>query len=223
MMRIVVIVLLAANALFFMWSQGWLDAVTGLPAQAGREPQRLAAQQHPERIQPLAASAVAALTRRSCLELGPLDGDTALANAQTALRGLGIAELQTRSTQQAGEWAVATIRLADPEFRARKEATYKQLRLSYDLLEGMPAEQPSFVFTRHASKDAAEAQIEAFGKRGMKGLRVLALKPAQARHTLVFQADGLQTERLKASKDAALAAVIKACAAAPAASGASAG
>jgi hypothetical protein len=87
----------------------------------------------------------------------------------------------------------------------------------------MPAEQPSFVFTRHASKDAAEAQIEAFGKRGMKGLRVLALKPAQARHTLVFQADGLQTERLKASKDAALAAVLKACTAAPAASGASAG
>ena len=85
-MRVVVLVLLAVNALFFVWSRGWLDAVTGLSAQGGREPQRLAAQQHPERIQPLAASAVAALAQRSCLELGPLDGDTALAAAQAAIR-----------------------------------------------------------------------------------------------------------------------------------------
>ncbi|MFX7853817.1 hypothetical protein ABTK08_19905, partial [Acinetobacter baumannii] len=77
-MRVVVVLLLAANLLLFTWSRGWLYAVTGLPAEAGREPQRLAAQQHPERIQPLAASAVAALTQTSCLELGPLDGDAAL-------------------------------------------------------------------------------------------------------------------------------------------------
>lgn len=78
-MRVLVVVLLAANALFFIWSRGWLDAVTGLPAEGLREPQRLTSQQHPERIQPLAASAVAALAQRSCLELGPLDGDAALA------------------------------------------------------------------------------------------------------------------------------------------------
>ncbi|WP_394468857.1 hypothetical protein [Roseateles sp. DC23W] len=221
-MRVLVIVLLAINALFFIWSKGWLDTVSGLPAHAGREPQRLAAEQHPERIQPLAASAVAALSRRNCLELGPLDGDTALAAAQTVLRAMG-AESQTRSSEQAGEWVVATIRLADPDFRARKEATYKQMRLPFELLEGMPAENPTFVMSRHASEAEAAAQLEAFGKRGLKGLRVLALKPAQSRHTLVIQADGLLANRLKASKDPALAAGFKACAAAPAASAASAG
>lgn len=221
-MRVVVIVLLAVNALFFAWSRGWLDTVTGLPAHSGREPHRLAAQQHPERIQPLAASAVAALAQKSCLELGPLEGDAALAAAQAALRAVGAAETQLRSSEQAGVWVVATIKLADPDFRARKEATYRQLRLSIEPLEGLPAEQPAYVLSRHTSQAAAEAQIEAFGKRGLKGLRVLALKPALTRHTLVLpQADGLLSARLKASKDAALAAGFKACSAAPAASAAS--
>jgi len=221
-MRVLVLVLLAVNALFFVWSRGWLDAVTGLPANGTREPQRIAAQQHPERIQPLAASAVAALAQRSCLELGPLEGDAALAAAQAALKTAG-AEAQVRSSEQAGVWVVATIKLADPEFRARKEATYKGLKLAFEPLEGLPAEQPAFVLSRHASQAEANAQAEAFDKRGLKGLRVLALKAPQAHHSLVLQADGLLAAKLKASKDPALAAGFKACTAtAPAASAASA-
>jgi hypothetical protein len=221
-MRVVVIVLLAVNALFFIWSRGWLDAVTGLPAQGGREPQRVAAQQHPERITPLAASSVAALAQKSCLELGPLDGDAALAAAQTALKTAGAADAQVRSSEQAGVWVVATIKLADPEFRARKEATYKGLRINFEPLEGLPAEQPAFVLSRHASPAEANAQAESFDRRGLKGLRVLALKAASTRHTLVLpQADGLLAGRLKASKDAAFAAGFRACSAASAASAAS--
>jgi hypothetical protein len=227
LMRVVVLALLAINALFFIWSRGWLDAVTGLPAQSGREPQRVAAQQHPERIQPLAASAVAALARRSCLELGPLEGDAALTAAQAALRSAGVAPAatQVRSSEQPGVWVVATIRLADPDFRARKEATYRQLRLPIEPLEGLPAENPSYVLSRHASSAEAEAQLEAFGRRGLKGLRVLALQPAQNRYTVVVpQADGLLASRLKASRAPALAAGFRACsAAAPAASAAASG
>lgn len=225
-MRVVVLVLLAVNALFFVWSRGWLDAVTGLPAQGGREPQRLAAQQHPERIQPLAASAVAALAQRSCLELGPLDGDAALAAAQAALRSAGGAgvEAQVRSSELPGVWVVATIKLGDPDFRARKEATYRQMRLKYEPLEGLPAEQPAFVLSRHDSQAEATAEIAALDRRGLKGLRVLALKPPQTRHVLVLpQADGLLAGRLKASRDAALAGGFRACSAAPAAASAASG
>jgi hypothetical protein len=220
-MRVLVIVLLAVNGLFFAWSRGWLDTVTGLPVEGGREPQRLAAQQHPERIQPLAASAVAALSQRSCLELGPLDGDAALAAAQAALRATG-AEPQVRSSELPGVWGVATIRLADPDFRARKEATYRQLKLAFEPLEGLPAEQPAFVLSRHASQAEAAAALAALDKRGLKGLRVLALKAPQSRHSLVLaQADGLLAAKLKASRDPALAAGFKTCSAAPAASAAS--
>lgn len=220
-MRILVVVLLAANALFFAWSRGWLDTVTGLPAEGSREPQRLANQQHPERIQPLAASAAAALAQRSCLELGPLEGDAALSAAQAALKALGT-EAQVRSTEQAGVWVVATIKLADPEFRARKEATYKQLKLAYEPLEGLPAEQPAFVLGKHASQAEANADVAALDKRGLKGLRVLQTKPPLTRHTLIVpQADGLLAGKLKVSKDAALTPGFKTCSAAAAASAAS--
>jgi len=220
-MRVLVIVLLAVNGLFFAWSRGWLDTVTGLPVDGGREPQRLAAQQHPERIQPLAASAVAALSQRSCLELGPLDGDAALAAALAALRATGT-EPQVRSSELPGVWGVATIKLADPDFRARKEATYRQLKLAFEPLEGLPAEQPAFVLSRHPSQAEAAAALAALDRRGLKGLRVLALKAPQSRHSLVLaQADGLLAAKLKASRDPALAAGFKACSAAPAASAAS--
>jgi hypothetical protein len=216
---LLVLVLLAANALFFVWSQGWLDALTGLPAHGGLEPQRLAAQQHPERIQPLGGGAVAALNQRSCLELGPLDGEAALAAAQAAVRGAGV-EAEVRKSEQPGVWVVATIKLADAEFRARKEATYKQLKLSYEPLEGLPAEQPAFVLGRHASQAEAEAALAALDRRGLKGLRVLALQPARAQASLVIpQADGLVVGKLKVLKDPALGAGFKACSAAASAAG----
>lgn len=220
-MRVLVLVLLVANALFFGWSRGWLDAVTGLPVDAGREPQRLAAQQHPERIQPLAASAVTALAQKTCLELGPLEGDAALAAAQAALHSAvpGL-EWQTRSAEQGGVWVVATIKLADPDFRARKEATYKQLRIAFEPLEGLPAEQPAFVLSRHASQAEAEAAMAAMDKRGLKGLRVLALASPKRQHSLVIpQADGLVAGKLRALKDPALGAGFRACSAAASAAG----
>ena len=223
-LRVLVVLLLILNVLFFSWSRGWLDFALynrEYRAHSQREPWRLEKQEHPERVQPLAASAAAALAQRSCLELGPLEGDAALASAQAALRGLG-AEAQVRTTDVPGVWVVATIRLADPDFRARKEATYKQLKLAFEPLEGLPAEQPAFVLGRHASQAAAQAEAASFEKRGLKGLRVLALKAPQTRHLLTIpQADGLLAGRLKSAKDAALPGGFHACSASAASSSAS--
>ncbi|RZJ07836.1 MAG: hypothetical protein EOP39_15365 [Rubrivivax sp.] len=225
MMRVLVIVLLAINAVFFAWSRGWLDTVTGLPAESGREPHRLAAQQNPERIQPLGASSVAALAQKSCLELGPIDGDAALAATQAALKAAGAhaSDVQVQSSEQPGVWVVATIKLADADFRARKEETYRRMRLNFEPLEGLPAEQPAFVLGRYPSQQEATAEAAALDRRGLKGLRVLTLKEPVTRHRLVLsQADGLLATKLKSSKDPALAAGFKACSAPSAASAASA-
>lgn len=59
MLRALVVVLILANMGFFAWRQGWLGAPLS-DAHAGREPQRLKAQVHPERLvvePPPAASA----------------------------------------------------------------------------------------------------------------------------------------------------------------------
>jgi hypothetical protein len=59
MLRWTVLALLALNLLFFGWTRGWLDGLTGLPARGDREPQRLAQQVHPERITLTAPGAAA--------------------------------------------------------------------------------------------------------------------------------------------------------------------
>ena len=55
MLRTLVIALLLANAAFFAWTQGWLDAVVDSAAHAEREPQRLGQQVHPEAVRLLPA------------------------------------------------------------------------------------------------------------------------------------------------------------------------
>ena len=53
---------------------------------------------------------------------------------------------------------------------------------------------------QNASAAEAQAELAALDKRGLKGLRVLALRAASSRHTLVVpQADGGLAGKLKLS------------------------
>ncbi len=229
MLRALVLMLVLLNALFFAWTQGWLDQVIGIKSIGDREPERVAKQLHPERITLLSPQAAAALQTRSCLELGPLPGDNALAEAQAVLQraGLTATDWQTQSSEQAGVWAVASIRLPSKDFQARKEETYKKMRIAFEYLSGPPEELPTMVLSRHASEKAAAAALDALTQRQLKGLRVMQLQAPQKRHSLTIpKADSAQTAKLLGlAKEPALHGGFKACvaqAAGPAASGASA-
>lgn len=78
---------IAANGLFFGYTQGWFDGLFGLDSTGDREPERLQAQVRPESVLllPLPASGPAAARAPRCLEAGPFTaGD--LASAEAALR-----------------------------------------------------------------------------------------------------------------------------------------
>ena len=200
MRRALVIGLMVLNALFYGWTQGWLDNVVGIKAQGDREPERLTRQIHPEQVVVLPAelpassssSAVGAAPALACLSLGPLDGDTALASATQALTQAGIAPSQWRDlvSEQPGvmqtTWAVATIRMPSKDFQARKEATYKSMKIDFEPLSSPPSELPTLVLSRHPTESAATAALEALSQRALKGLRVLALQTPAQRHRLVF-------------------------------------
>lgn len=199
MLRALVLALLVLNALFFGWSQGWLDRVVGIKAGGDREPERLAKQVKPERISLLSPQAASALQTRSCLALGPLNGDAALAEAQAALQraGFGAGDWQVQTAEQAGVWAVASIRLPSKDFQARKEETYKKMKIAFEHLSGPPEELPTLVLSRHASDKAAQAALEALSQRALKGLRVLQLQAPLTRHSLsIPKADGTQQAKL---------------------------
>jgi len=212
-MRILLLALVLLNALFFGWTRGWLDEVVGLKARGDREPERMASQLHPERLRLLGPQAMAALQKRVCLSLGPLDGDAALQAALIALEKAGVpaSARSVQSSELPGVWAVASIRLPNKDFQARKEETYKKMRIAFEYLQSPPEEMPTMLLSRHPSEKAAEAALEAFSQRALKGLRVLQLQAPGKQHNLVIaQADGALQARLAGSG-------YKACAAAPAA------
>ena len=142
MLRALLALLLILNALFFSWTRGWLDGVVGVKATGDREPQRLAAQQTPERIELLSAQAAKSLQQRACVELGPLEGDAALLAAQTVLASAGVpaSEWQALHNEQVGIWAVTTTRFASKDLQTRKEEVLKKAKISYEPLSGVPAE-----------------------------------------------------------------------------------
>jgi len=215
MMRTIVLALLAANALFFGWSQGWLDRITGVRADGGREPQRLEQQLNAQKVQLLGSEAQAALHKTACLALGPYADAESLRMAQTGLVKAGVPANLIEPRQQAtpGVWAVATIRLASPDFRARKEETYRKMHIDFELLKGRPDEDPTLILSRHDTEKAAQAALAQLDARALKGLRVLSLQPAGTRTELIIdKADGLLQARLRNLRDAALAAKVHECA-----------
>lgn len=70
MLRTLIVAVLLANLLFFAWTRGWLDSVTGARATGDREPERLQRQIHPESIRILPAAAAAASSAASALAQG---------------------------------------------------------------------------------------------------------------------------------------------------------
>lgn len=50
MLRLIVVLLVMANAAFYAWHRGWLDTVLGVPNQSQRDPQRPSLQVNPERL-----------------------------------------------------------------------------------------------------------------------------------------------------------------------------
>ena len=84
MLRPLVVMLLAANIGFWAWSQGALDGLTGVPHDSDREPQRLAAQIAPERLEILRTELPASAASAASAAHGAASAAAATAAAATA-------------------------------------------------------------------------------------------------------------------------------------------
>ena len=172
MLKWLLIVLIAANAAFFAWTQGWLDTVVGGRSIGDREPGRLAQQVRPDSVVILsasevasaasaakaasAASAAAALAASAasaassppsaCLEAGPFTGP-ALAAAETTMATLMPASAWSKvSIDVPGSWVVYMGPYRAVDQRAKKEAELRRRGLKYEAFKLPPelsAEQRS--------------------------------------------------------------------------------
>lgn len=195
------LLLVVANVLFFVWSQGWLDGIAGLRAQPEREPERAARQFQPHllRILPPGAAASAPAVAESCLEAGPFAAGDAQAAEAVLQAALPAGTWARRQVEQPGVWIVYLGRfIADDQLRKRIEEL-RRLQLPFDEVTSPPDLAPGLSLGRFDSRKAADEALDALVQRGVRTARVVLLAEPATRYAL-------RIERV----DAALAAQIKA-------------
>jgi hypothetical protein len=200
MLRLLLLVLVAANLGFFAWSQGQLDGVVGVRAIGDREPERLARQVRPETVVILpadstAASVAPAAAAPVCLEAGPFSASelaAASAALQQALPNASNGSWAEVKTDTPGSWIVYMGKFADAEALAKKEQELKRMKLDFDVLRAPPALERGLSLGRFESRAAADKALERFTQQGVRTARVVELSPAAS--ATVLRAPRADTE-----------------------------
>jgi hypothetical protein len=183
-MRTLFLFLLGACLLVFAWSRGLLGA---LP-EPGREPERIARQVAPERIQLLQTPPAPAPAAPACLAFGPLAGAD-LKRAAEAFAGLALGERQSEQAVELPGWFMVYLPpLASRELAEQRAAALRAQGMTDVKVigEGSPLRN-ALVLGSFRDEAAAREHAAALEKRGVKGLRVPERAPPQAATRFEFR------------------------------------
>lgn len=185
MLRALLVALVLANALYFGWTQGWLDAALGLSSQGEREPQRLAAQIAPEALQILPPATLAKrVPPPVCLESGPFLASE-LAQAEAMLRQLlpdGGWTVLTR--ERPGSWLVYMGRYTSKVTMERRADELRKHEVAFEEVRNLPELEPGFSFGRYSSEADAQEAVRRLQGQKVRFARVVRLEPPSSSHTL---------------------------------------
>jgi len=216
MLRRLLLLLVLANLLYFAWTRGWLDEVTGLRAHPDREPERLSRQVRPESVtivapgalrppEPVASAPVAAAAPASCFEAGPFATGasvSAIATVQAALPAGSWTEVRN---ERPGAWIVYMGRFPNREAWTKKEEELRRTRVAYEEVSSPAELELGFSLGRFDQRAAAERALEQFGQRGIRTARVVELVAPSTLHVLrVEKADAALAAQLNALKSETL-------------------
>ena len=219
-MRLLVVLLLLANALLLALNLGVLDPLLGKTA-GDHEPERLARQVNPAWLSvlpPAAASAAldaaaaaqaasAAAADLACVVAGPFAGpDTDLAERQFAGLALPASVGQLERGARGGSYLVYMGRYADEASLQRKLEELKRLRVDAEPIRASTGDSPAvsqdllpgLVLGRAETAAAANAALADLHQRGVRTARVLTLRAATPLLVLRLPAaDATLRERLR--------------------------
>jgi hypothetical protein len=183
MLRLLVLVLLLANAAFYAWSQGLLLAWGVGPLQQS-EPQRVQQQLQPQAVRVLAASelkqaeALAAQAPRppECLQTAALDPGQ-LAPLRTTLDTWPVGTWSLDTVTEPARWIIYMGKYPGVEQVARKRAELRQIGVSFE--SPGPELEPGLSLGTFTSEAAANRQLEEVAVKGVRTARVLQERPEQ--------------------------------------------
>jgi len=184
MLRLLVLLLLLANAAFFAWSHGLLLAWGVGPMQQS-EPQRLQQQVQPEAVRVLPPAefkqleALAAQAPRppECLQSATLD-QVQVGPLRSVLDAWPAGSWSLDLVIEPARWMIYMGKYAGVEQVARKRAELRQIGVSFEAPSN-PELEPGLSLGTFPTEAAANAQMAALAAKGVHTARVLQERPEQ--------------------------------------------
>jgi hypothetical protein len=220
MLRWIVALLVAANALAWAWREGHL-AAWGLGGAASRESERLGQQVRPEAIRVLATGEAQRMERAArntdvsaCLESGPLNDAQAQAvrATMTSLQWPGTWSLE--ATETPARWIVYMGPYPSVDALAKKKQELQNLRLIFEPINRADLE-PGLSLAAASTEAEAKTALAQLAQRGVRTAKVVQEREAMSGQRLRLpEVDEAQREQLEPAKAALAAsgAVLEPCA-----------
>ena len=218
MLRLLVLVLLLANGLFFAWSQGLLQAYGWAPAPQ-TEPHRLNQQVRPEKLRLLSAEDLRRLEAQAaappprpaeCLQAG-LFNEAQAATLRTALSTFPADSWTLENGLEPARWIVYMGRYVDTEAMNRKRGELRSLNIRFEPLVN-PALEPGLSLGSYPTEAAARDALAQLANRGVRTARVLQERTETRGQWLKFpQADEALNLRLGEIRIALAGKPLRAC------------
>ncbi len=184
MLRLIALLLVLANGIYYAWSQNALRA-WGLERPTQAEPQRMEHQIRPEAIKLVspeearrsAAAAVPPPAPGECLQAG-LFGEAEAAVLRTRAEAqLPVGSWTLEPATTPGRWIVYMGRYPNAEQVQRKRGELRALHIAFDA-PGNPALEPGLSLGSYPSQADAAAGLAALAQRGVRTARVVEQRPA---------------------------------------------
>ncbi len=179
MLRLLVLILILANGVYYAWAEGMLRAYGFAPAQQ-REPQRLADQYRPQAIQVLSAAelkraetqAQADLAPKECLMAGPFsDAQSAvLRRALESSLASGVWQLDTGDFP--ARWIVYMGKFPNADAQAKKRGELMTMKLTLQPLNN-PDLEPGLSLGGFDTQAEATAELAKLALRGVHTAKVV--------------------------------------------------
>jgi hypothetical protein len=179
MLRLLVLILLLANGVYYAWSQGLMRAY-GMGPVLQSEPQRLAQQIRPEAVRLLSstdakavdAQVQADLAPKECLQAGLFDAAQSQNLRAYLEQHLPSGAWQLDATMQPARWIVYMGKYPTAEALAKKRAELANLNLKFEVLNN-PALDFGISLGGFDTQEAANADLARLTLRGIRTARVV--------------------------------------------------
>ena len=221
MLRLLVLVLLLANAGYFAWTQGLL-ADYGFAPAVQAEPQRLAQQIKPQAMQLLTAAdarqlesapspATPAPAPAECLQAGLFSPEQSTALRTGLESSMPIGSWTLESSVEPGRWIVYMGKYNSEDALVKKRTELRGLGVSFEALVN-PALGPGLSLGHYGSQAEAERELAKAATRGVRTAKVVQERP-EARGQLLKlpAADAAIKAKLEALKPQLAGKPLQAC------------